>query len=478
MNGLQDVVLEEEDATSMSLSLSLSLSIEQKEQFLRDGILVVENVLSKNEIQKAIIGLNETLSRHGVNVDSLTTTTTSTSVDDDDKDDDDNENDGDNENDDGKEVVGDEEENVNSSARSLQQLSTTNGSGGVLDIFYEDWKLDICQKENLFRITTQLWEASFATCNNINNNNNNNCCDGKEEEGINNNESSSSSSSSSSIWWSPYGSFDYSKGYMYIDRICYRLPTKIAEKLGEQINGDSNKKKKMKKSRSLQRSLTPHLDCCPDTFFDKNKNKNDTATATTTETKTKTETKKWRPIQCFVSLTDNLEANTGGFEAAKGFHKDFHKWSQTRIPTIVIQKNKDGSSNNTEIPIPAACVGEYTHMRPKEDRDVMDRVCHIPVPAGSAVFWDNRIPHSNAYTHNGTIPRAVVYCSFLPDVELNRCYVQNQLLNYQQNKPVKDQWNHISDDVVTVDDVGDQQKKYHYNFTSLGRKLMGIDTWI
>ena len=170
---LQDVVLEEEevevDATSITtalISLSLSLSIEQKEQFLRDGILVVENVLSKNEVQKAMKGLNETLARHGVNVDSLTTTTTSTSVDDDD-----------NENDDDKEVgvVDIDEENVNSSARSLQQLSTTNGSGGVLDIFYEDWKLDICQTENLFRITTQLWEA-FATCNNSN------CCDEEEDE--------------------------------------------------------------------------------------------------------------------------------------------------------------------------------------------------------------------------------------------------------------------------------------------------------
>jgi hypothetical protein len=456
---------EEEDATTSItaplISLSLSLSIEQKEQFLRDGILVVENVLSKYEVQKAMKGLNETLSRHGVNVDSLLTTTTSTSVDDDE-----------NENDDDKEVVVDDkevvvvdidEENVNSSARALQQLSTTNGSGGVLDIFYEDWKLDICQKENLFRITTQLWEATFATCKSNNSkNNNSNCCDDEEEETDNNESSSSSSSSSSSLWWSPYGSFDYSKGYMYIDRICYRLPTKIAGKLGEQINGD----RKKKKSRSIQRSLTPHLDCCPDTFFDNN----DTET-------TKTSTKKWRPIQCFVSLTDNLEADTGGFEAAKGFHKDFQQWSQTRVPTIVVQKKKDGSRTDTAIP--AACVGEYTHMRPKEDRDVMDRVCHIPVPAGSAVFWDNRIPHSNAYKHHGTIPRAVVYCSFLPDVELNRCYVQNQLLNYKQNRPVKDQWNHINDDVVNdVDDVGDQQKKQHYNFTSLGRKLMGIDTWI
>jgi hypothetical protein len=433
MNGLQDVLEEDsapiEAAAALSLSLSLSLSIEQKEQFLRDGVLVVENVLSKDEIQKAINGMNETLSRHGVNVDSLINTSTSDGNDDDDD-----------------EIV-DVDEEDSSAARALQKLSTTNGSGGVLDIFYDDWKLDICQNENLFQITTQLWEAG--------------CCSEEEKEITTNN----NNNKSSSLWWSPYGSFDYSKGYMYIDRICYRLPTKVAEKLGEKINGD----RKKKKSRSIQRSLTPHLDCCPD----------DKQFDHTTKT-------KWRPIQCFISLTDNLEPNTGGFEAAKGFHKEFQQWSKTRVPTIVVQKNNnniDGSSRGTEtteIPVPAACVGEYTHMRPKEDRDVMDRVCHIPVSAGSAVFWDNRIPHSNAYKHNGTIPRAVVYCSFLPDVELNRQYVQNQLLNYKQNIPVKDQWNHISENAI-MDDEGvkdDQQKKQYYNFTSLGRKLMGIDSWI
>ena len=208
MNGLQDV-LEEDSAPIEAAALSLSLSIEQKEQFLRDGVLVVENVLSKDEIQKAINGMNETLSRHGVNVDSLINTSTSDGNDDDDD-----------------EIV-DVDEEDSSAARALQKLSTTNGSGGVLDIFYDDWKLDICQNENLFQITTQLWEAG--------------CCSEEEKE-ITTNNNNNNIIKSSSLWWLPYGSFDYSKGYMYIDRICYRLPTKVAEKLGEKINGDRKKK--------------------------------------------------------------------------------------------------------------------------------------------------------------------------------------------------------------------------------------------
>ena len=57
-------------------------------------------------------------------------------------------------------------------------------------------------------------------------------------------------------------------------------------------------------------------------------------------------------------------------------------------------------------------MGEYTHIRPKEDVDIMKRIKHIPVKAGSAVFWDNRIPHANAYMNNSDHSRIVVYCSF------------------------------------------------------------------
>jgi len=43
----------------------------------------------------------------------------------------------------------------------LCHLSSTNGSGGVLDIYYPPWKLDIITHPILFYMTCQLWEAAY-----------------------------------------------------------------------------------------------------------------------------------------------------------------------------------------------------------------------------------------------------------------------------------------------------------------------------
>jgi hypothetical protein len=348
----------------------------QIKTFLTDGVLVVENILTEEELERSVQGVSETLSRRGVAVDDF------------------------------NEVSG----------RALGNLSSTNGSGGVLDIFYEDWKMDISSNPRLFSITNQLWKAAY-------------CHKGEAKQDL---------ADSDRFAWHPYEAFDCDKGYMYIDRIGYRLPTEVSEKVGGTVN--SHKKKK---ARALQRSLTPHLDCCPDTLYEN--------------------AAKWRPIQCFVSLTDNLEPNTGGFEAARGFHRTFDEWTRTRAPATVAQK--EGSSH--------ACVGEYTHIRPKEDREIMDSVCHVPVRAGSCVLWDNRIPHANAYRHYGNVPRAVVYCSFLPDVQLNREYVNNQLANWKAQRPPADTWIHVDDE-----DTGESMESMkNYTFTNLGRKLIGLDPW-
>lgn len=273
----------------------------------------------------------------------------------------------------------------------------------------------------------------------------------------------------------PFGKFDCGKGYMYIDRLGYRLPTKLAVEIGEmemlkQLNDEeaansdilskrsvrtaamkAPTKKKNKKLSAIQRSLTPHLDCCPDDFYSKHGKS------------------KWRPIQCFVSLTDNLESNTGGFEAAIGFHHQFHQWAKERIKSpSIITKRDITSGAKVKIEIPAPCLGEYTHIRPSEDADVMKAVQHIPVHAGSVVLWDNRIPHSNAYRNDGLFPRAVVYCSFLPDVPINRKYVEKQLEDYNSRKCPRDQW---------INGERKEENFKMYNFSEIGRKLIGIDPW-
>ncbi len=361
------------------------LSDAQIKQFVDDGVLVVTDFLSPGEVSHSLEALDETLRQHGVD---------SFSVDD---------------------AV---------SAQAFSKLSSTNGSGGVLDLFYDKWKMEIATDPKLFAMTQDLWFAAY-------------CSNGEPKESL---------TAEEAFRWHPFGVFDCDKGYVYIDRIGYRLPSEQAQSLGELIYPS-----RKKKSRALQRSLTPHLDCCPDSMY--------------------TDCAKWRPIQCFVSLSDCSEPNTGGFEAARGFHREFDAWTKRRAPTIIKQKGTDGTIR--EVGLRAPCVGEYTHIRPKEDRDVMDRVMHIPIRAGSAVFWDNRIPHANAYKHVGDQPRAVVYCSFLPDIELNRIYVQNQLADFRQGKPPRDQWNHIDDD----GDCDKTSSDSYMEFTSLGRRLMGIEEW-
>jgi hypothetical protein len=362
------------------------LSDAQVQEYMEYGVLVVDGLLSGEEVACSLDGLKETLRQHGVEA---------LAVDD--------------------EV----------SARAFSKLSSTNGSGGVLDLFYEEWKFEISTNSKLFAMTRQLWAAAY-------------CHDGETKHQLAQDEL---------YRWHPFGSFDCSRGYAYIDRVGYRLPSDLAQHMGDRLRPE-----RKKKARAVQRSLTPHLDCCPSSMYH--------------------DSPKWRPIQCFVSLSDSLEPNHGGFEAAKGFHREFDAWAATRPPGRTTYGNSDGSIHEIKAE-EAPCVGQYTHIRPKEDREVMDRVQHIPVQAGSAVFWDNRIPHANSYKHLGKHPRAVIYCSFLPDIELNRKYVQQQLADFQQGKPPRDQWNNLEQEYLLADKVGSCLA----SLSPLGRKLLGMEPW-
>mmetsp|Transcript_6236 Transcript_6236/g.9100 ORF Transcript_6236/g.9100 Transcript_6236/m.9100 type:complete len:405 (-) Transcript_6236:1056-2270(-) len=398
------------------------LSPEQISTYLHDGILVVDDLLSSSEIVKAQTSLAKTL-LNDLNVDIS---------------------------------------NLEETGHNLTKASSTNGAGGVLDIFYPEWKMNIATNEQLFRMTRQLWKEAYFN--------------GETEEDVR---------------WHPYGAFDCNRGYMYIDRIGFRLPSKLADSIGERqrsnnnseaapnattINSDtlSKRQKKKKKSRAIQRSLTPHFDLCPETYQDAT-NKN-----------------KWRPIQCFVSLTDNLLPNTGGFECCPGFHREFHSWVQ-RGRRLRSNNDDDGeiAVENIDMASPPKqqpCVGEYTHVH---DRELMKRVQHIPVKAGSVVFWDNRLPHGNSYRNDNnydptisssTSPlescgaRAVVYCSFLPDVAINRGFVERQLIDWKLGRAprVGDRWIKQDDD----DDVDDLRgNEMELKLSDLGRKLIGLEKW-
>lgn len=316
--------------------------------------------------------------------------------------------------------------------------------------------MNIATNEQLFQMTCQLWKEAY--------------CNGETEEDVR---------------WHPYGTFDCNRGYMYIDRIGFRLPSKLAESIGErQLSKDgaasnattttSKKQRKKKKSRAIQRSLTPHFDLCPETYQDVT-NKN-----------------KWRPIQCFVSLTDNLLPNTGGFECCPGFHREFHSWVQRGRR---LSSNDDGEiatehgDMTSSPPKQQPCIGEYTHVH---DRELMRRVQHIPVKAGSVVFWDNRLPHGNSYRNDNdydptilspTSPlescgaRAVVYCSFLPDVAINRVFVERQLIDWKLGRAprVGDRWIKQDDDDTDVNEL--RGNEMELKLSDLGKKLIGLEKW-
>lgn len=156
------------------------------------------------------------------------------------------------------------------------------------------------------------------------------------------------------------------------------------------------------------------------------------------------------------------------------------------------------------MPHPRSCVGEYTHLHPNHDRELIKRVQHIPVTAGSAVFWDNRIPHGNSYMNNplnlnessirnneesskvlgSSGSRSVIYCSFLPDVSVNRSFVKSQLTYWKLKRPPKvgDRWIKLDKSNESIGEVSphrdiDCTTQLEANVTDLGRRLLGLDEW-
>ena len=73
-------------------------------------------------------------------------------------------------------------------------------SGGVLDIFYPEWKMKIATNETLFKMTCQLWKEAYFHS------------DEQFEEELTDN--ANEETDGVSFRWHPFGAFDYNKGYM------------------------------------------------------------------------------------------------------------------------------------------------------------------------------------------------------------------------------------------------------------------------
>lgn len=50
-----------------------------------------------------------------------------------------------------------------------------------------------------------------------------------------------------------------------------------------------------------------------------------------------------------------------------------------------------------------------------EDKALIARFEHVPIPAGAAVIWDQRIPHANSRRNTTDRARMVIYGASKPD---------------------------------------------------------------
>ncbi|KAF0700329.1 Aste57867_9142 [Aphanomyces stellatus] len=300
-------------------------------------------------------------------------------------------------------------ENLSATANNLKNLSSTGGAGGILDLFYPSWRLAVAENGGVFNVISDLWDATYARA-----------------------------SDPTDLFYHPFGTFPGKQGFMYINRVCYRVPDSISS-LPLSEPGVSKKK-----AKALQRSLTPHIDCCPTNLYESGK-----------------EFPRWRPIQCITVLTSNMEPSTGGFEAVHGFHKEFASYFAGAPPAVPSEATAR----------PPVCLGDFSPLRMQEDKAVISRYTHVPCDAGSVILFDWRIPHANSYRHVGSIPREVVYTGFLPNVPMNRIYADEQLRRYNARLLPADHWQ-----------KGDTEKKVDetfssHEFTPLGRQLMAMDPW-
>eukprot|EP00939_MAST-03C_sp_MAST-3C-sp1_P002849 g2849.t1 len=287
-----------------------------------------------------------------------------------------------------RQMCGFDKDRIKETAETIRALSSTGGAGGVLDLFYAPFKLRITlANERYANAYSDLLAATYA--------------------------------SNDGIYAHDFGSFDPYRPLAHVDRVGYRLPDDAWEKAaasddGEDNNSETNlsspssSSQRRSRKRRVQRSLTPHLDCAP-LAMDECAGK---------------PFKRWRPIQCLLSLSDTLERNQGGFEGVPGFHREFRSYFlDRRSPDSIVS------------------VSDFTSIRARE---LVSRVRHVPVPRGAAVFWDQRIIHANSARNESDVPRACVYGGFLPRVSRNVTYAREQLRRARKRMPQSDFWMHPS----------------------------------
>ena len=333
---------------------------------VEDGVVIVTNVLSPDEVVQCRQGLHDDLRQYfGVEVGKTSVTN---------------------------------QESLERTAYLMEKFQT-HPSGG-LPFHFSKWRMKYCcLNKRALRITRSLWEETYAngdpspheesdsleSLSNENTMHPNDMAAKVDDLSLDSENKSTMSSSSyrldtdgRPLWGTPYGKFLCDKttneltAFPYIDSLNFRLPTELA----------SYTKKNGRKVQ-FQRHIAAHADM---NFWDMYGGK-----------KGRT---RWRPFQAFRALTDNLKNDAvdfmaGGLEVVPGFHKEASGFFK-KVPEGYGQSNEQFRYNREF----CGCV----RMAEKNDPDnentegkvfksIRERFERLHYPAGSFVIWDWRIPH-------------------------------------------------------------------------------------
>jgi len=395
---------------------------------VEDGVVIVTNVLSPEEVEECRQGLHHDLKEHFG-------------------------------------VVADKTKKFHSQDTSLEDTAylmekfQTHPSGG-LPFHFSKWRMKhCCFNKKVLNITRALWEETYGQGDSYSPE----CRDSLESSNIGSKlcaeevnkyhgvlEPISQCSVNDSLptsrldmagrplWGTPYGRFlcnddtGQLTAFPYIDSLNFRLPTSLA----------SYTSKKGKKIR-FQRHIAAHADVNYWNMFGGKKGRT-----------------RWRPFQSFLALTDNMKTRdedymAGGLEVVAGFHKEASKFF-SNIPDGYGQSNDHFKYNREFCGSVKMAEKNDTDNGKNKDKtfeSIRARFEGLHYPAGSLVLWDWRIPHRQQERHDGIEAREVVYTSFLPDinvpstianergetkgttsVRVNKIYAEKQLLAFVEGR--------------------------------------------
>jgi hypothetical protein len=264
-------------------------------------------------------------------------------------------------------LAGDDGWNSTSGRAALRRLQLTGGKGGIVDIYYDAWAMKVRTHPRLFQAMSELWAATWA--------------------------------SGAPGFEAPphFQPFNASEGFAYLDRAAFRVPVpgagardslqpglvrrgSPATACLHQRNPGKHSPCAVCASDAAVRGAAqlPHFDACPVDLFG--------------ERGVGEPASRWRPIQSSVSLTDVAATeHSGGFVAVPGFHRRFGRYFEKWAG---VPPNSPGGVH---------CGGQFSVLRGDgvrypgtgEDAALVRRLTPLAQPAGSATFWDWRIPHSS-----------------------------------------------------------------------------------